>query len=704
MNTGIYFEAAWYWLPLCLLLGAGYAALLYFKEKKIAAAAQKKQAAIVAMALFRFAAVSIIAILLMGPFLKMRFSKTQKPIVVLLNDNSESVSNSFAKGDSALLQSQLNSISKKLSEKYEVLHYNFNSTISENNNFAYNGKTTNISSALTEIQERFLNRNLGAVMLVSDGIYNQGENPIYTTQDFNANIFTVALGDTTLQRDLKLAEVLHNKTANITEQIPLKISTEATNLQGKTTELKIEEIQDSASAILRYNKIVTLGSQQNFQTFDVLLPASKAGVVRYRVSLSHLDGEVTYRNNVRDIFIEVLENKEQVLLVFNSPHPDVAALKTAIETNKSFSVKAVAASDFAEPLNGYSLIIAYQLPSVKNKASNLFTKAKELHKPILFILGSQTAYNDLKQWQTVIDVNASGNKLNEVTANFNTAFSLFTLQSSTTEALSKLPPLSVAFGNFKSTAGSSAFLFQKINHVSTDFPLIAFNEEGESKQGCIAGEGIWRWRLYDFLQNKSHQATNEIITKTVQLLSTKADKRPFRVSTPKNIFNENEQVTFDAQLFNSNYEAVNQPDVALTLKHAEGNTYNFNFARTQNAYNLNTGNLPIGNYTYTAKTSLGGKQFTASGKISISPLQLETARTRADYELMMQLAAKHNGKTYSLQTMPAAANDILALDTAKPVIYDSYLTENAINLQWIFALLVLLFSAEWFTRKYLGAY
>lgn len=704
MNTGIYFETAWYWLPLCLFLGAAYALLLYFHEKKIASVSGKKQWVVYAMAFLRFAAVSAIAVLLMSPFLKMRFSKTQKPIVVLLNDNTESVNNSFAKGDSALLQKQLQEIEKKLAEKYDVVSYNFSHKLTDVKGFSYDGKATNIAAALDEVNERFQNRNLGTVLLISDGIYNQGENPIYTTQDFSAPIFTVALGDTALQRDLKFNNVLHNKTANVAEQIPLKIEVEATNLQGRIADLKVEEIQDSSNAILRYNKIVNIGSQQNFQSFDVLLPATKTGVVHYRVSLSHIEGEVAYKNNVRDIFVEVLENKEEILLVYNSPHPDIAALKNALETNKIYTVKSVAIDDFNEPLNNYSLIITHQLPSTKNKAVNLFSKVKELHKPVLFVLGNQTAYQDLKQWMQVAEINTSGGKTNDVTASFNTNFSLFTVKNSTLEALTKFPPLSVAFGNFKINAAGKNFLFQKINNVSTDFPLIAFKEEGENKQACIAGEGIWRWRMYDFLQNKSHEATDEIITKTAQLLLSKTDKRPFRVVTPKSIFNENEQISFDARLLNASFEMVNQPEVEMEIKNENGEQFNFQFVRTENAYILNAGNLPIGTYTYTAKTSLGGKNYTASGKFNISPLQLESLRTRADFEMLMQLAAKHNGKTYSLQNMNESAADMLALDAVKPVIYDTYITENAINLKWIFAFIALLLSAEWFTRKYLGAY
>jgi len=176
------------------------------------------------------------------------------------------------------------------------------------------------------------------------------------------------------------------------------------------------------------------------------------------------------------------------------------------------------------------------------------------------------------------------------------------------------------------------------------------------------------------------------------------------VSLPKTIFNDNEPITFDAQLLNANFELVNTPDVDIVLRNKEGNEYPYQFLRSENAYNLNAGNLPVGDYTYSAKTKLGNVAHNASGKFAISPLQLEAMRTRADHEVLLQLAAQHNGKMFYQKNMETLADEILSSNSAKPILYDTYLTESAINLKWIFALILLLLSAEWFTRKYLGAY
>lgn len=204
--------------------------------------------------------------------------------------------------------------------------------------------------------------------------------------------------------------------------------------------------------------------------------------------------------------------------------------------------------------------------------------------------------------------------------------------------------------------------------------------------------------------NKNQEATDELINKTVQYLSVKGDKRPFRVSLPKNIFQDNEAITFDAQLYNANYELVNAPEVAMLIKDEEGKEYKYSFNKTEHAYNLNAGFLPVGNYSYEASARFGNATLNTQGKFSVSPLQLEDVRTRADHQVMYQLASQHQGNMHHLNDMDKIAGEIDAANHLKPVLYDTFTTENAIHFKWILLLLLSLISAEWFIRKYLGGY
>lgn len=704
MSTAIQFETSAWWLLACVAIGIAYAALLYWNEKRIGSAIGKQTWLFWLLSALRATCVTAILVLLMAPFLKMRFTKEQKPIVAILQDNSESVKQSFKGADSATFSSKLNDIKAQLGEKFEVVTFTTGNGNAAPFDFSFGSKQTNLSQAIENINQQFYNRNLGSIILASDGIYNEGVNPVYAASNTNCSIYTIAIGDTTLQRDLKFGNILFNKTTYLNEQLAVRIPVEATNLSGNSAELKVELIESETDKKVVYNKSFSISTQQTNQTFDALIPSEKVGVIHYRLTLTQLSGEVSYKNNVRDIYVEVLDGRQQILIVANAPHPDISAFKNAIESSKNFSVKVVNVETFNEPLNEYSLIVTHQLPSIKNKAADLFSKITKSDKPTLFVIGGQSNFREFQQLQTVLNINSAGDKYNEVGALFNNNFSLFTLSSTTQDAITKLPPLAVPFGNFNTNPASQTLLTQRINNVSTDFPLITFLENGDSKTGVICGEGIWRWRLYDFMLNKSHNATNELITKSIQYLCVKTDKRPFRVMMPKVIFNDNEEIIFDAQLLNANFELINKPDVDILLTNKQGNTYPFTFQRTENSYTLNAGNLPVGDYSFVAKTKLGNIDYRASGKFSVSPLQLEGLRTRADYEVLWQLAAQHNGKMYHLNNMETLADELLNTPTLKPVLYDTYVTESAINLKWILLLFILLLTVEWFVRKFIGAY
>lgn len=621
----------------------------------------------------------------------------------MVNDNSQSVKNSFA-GDSVLFQNKLNDLIEKLSSKYEVVPFNAGDALKRGIDFSYTDKSTDLSSAIEEINALYYNQNLGAVILASDGIYNKGINPIYSAAQAPYAIYTIALGDTTVQKDQKIAAVFFNKIVYLNDQLILRTDIEANNLAGKNVKLSMYEVTDNQKSKLLQSKDIAYGSNNYFESFDLIVPADRTGIVHYRMVLSNIEGEATYQNNMRDLFVEVLDGRQKILLVANSPHPDVAAFKTAIESNKNYQLDVVYSGSFPKNLKEYNLIILHQLPSKVNRVESIIKAAREQAKPVLFVVGSQISLPAFQQAQTALQIKGSANKLNEVTANINSGFSLFTLSDNTIQTIPKLPPFSCFFAEFNPNPAAKILLQQKINSVVTDFPLWLFNETGNEKTGVIAGEGLWRWRLYDYMLNKNHDATNELINKTVQYLSVKTDKRPFRVTIAKNIFQDNEAITFDAQLYNANYELVNTADVIIKITGEDGKETMNQFNKTENAYRLNAGFLPVGNYSYTASTKFGNGTYTAAGKFSVSPLQLEALRTQADHRVLYQLATQHQGAMHYINSIEKIAEEIDAKNELKPVLYDAVSTESAINLKWIFVLLLGLISAEWITRKYMGGY
>jgi hypothetical protein len=230
-----------------------------------------------------------------------------------------------------------------------------------------------------------------------------------------------------------------------------------------------------------------------------------------------------------------------------------------------------------------------------------------------------------------------------------------------------------------------------------------FNQIGDNKIGVIAAEGIWRWKLQDFQDHGNNDMFNELIDKTVQYLSVKRDKSQFRIVCKSN-FQENQPIEIEAEVYNESYELINTPDVNLDIENEQGRKYPFTFSRTSNAYRLNAGFLPPGEYKYQSRTKVGDKVLTQNGAFSISPLVLEATNTTADHQLLFNLAQKHNGEMIYPGELSGLAAKIIKREDIKPVIYNPQKLADLISLKWIFFVLLFLLSAEWLMRKRNGSY
>jgi hypothetical protein len=652
---------------------------------------------------FRFLVVFFLLALLLTPFLKLKNTERQKPIIAILADKSESIRNGFLnKSDTTQYIQSLENLKGKLERKYEVVVYGIGDKIYKSIPKGLTDRATNLSAAFEMVNDVYYNRNIGAVILASDGIFNQGINPLYTTEGSSYEVYTINLGDTITPTDIRVGNLFYNKIAYLNDQLVIKADIAATNASGNNVTFSFFEIVNGQRKLID-KRSVFIGSNNFYNTIDFVSTASKVGVLHYQIVATEIRNEVSYTNNVKDFYVEVLDGRQKVLLVASAPHPDISALRKAIEFNKNYSLDVIYADEFNVNLNDYSLLILHQLPSSSSN-NTIISQIKTSGKPIWWIVGSGTGIAQFNKDQNAIAIAGTANKFNEVSASYNSDFSLFTLSDNTLTALSKFPPLHSFFGDYKTNPAIRSVFNQKINTIKTEFPLLGFIDENGVKHGFLCGEGIWRWKLYDFLQNQNNDAFNEIVAKIIQYLAVVSDKRPFKVNIVKNVFDENEAVQMDAQLYNASFELINSPDIELNIYDESNKKFDFKFNKTENAYSLNAGFLPPGNYRYQAKTSLNGQLYKADGKFNISKLQLEDSRTVADHNLLRQLSLNHDGVSVTLSQTDKISDKLLSSDRLKTVLYDTYSTESAINIFWIFMLLMGLLSFEWFIRKYSGAY
>jgi hypothetical protein len=698
--NGLTFQYPAWFLIFCVLLGLGFALGLYYRDKTF-----RDQAPWLTWLLgaLRFVLVTVISALLLTPLLRSLQTETKKPLVILAQDNSESVATSMTDEQRQTYEQSIRQLADKLSDEYEFKEYSFGSEVREGIDFSFGDKVTNISEAFSDIYDLYSNQNLGAVVLATDGIYNEGSNPVYSGNKLGVPVYTVALGDTTPKRDVILKRVFNNRIAYLGDKFSVQIDVSALNCSASSTTLSVSKVEEGG--LRRLQDIpLTIDRDDYFTTQEVVLDANPAGVQRFRISLSPVSGEVSTANNTKDIFIDVLDARQKVLVLANSPHPDLTAIKQGLTSNENYEVDVNYINNFTGKLPDYDMVILHQLPSRTNNAANIITEINERKIPVFYVVGDQTDINRLNSVQSLLSIRAGGANANEVQARIYSGFNLFTTSEQLKGGIAVFPPLLAPFGDYAVGPNAQALLFQRIGRIDTDYPLLVLGTDKAARAGILAAEGIWKWRLFDYLQNQNQDLFNELIGKTIQYVGLKEDKRRFRINMDKNIFDENEQVIFDGELYNDNYELINEPDVTIKISDEDGKDYDFAFNRVNNAYTLNAGILPVGNYRFTANTVAGGERLQFDGQFTVQPIQLELFESTADHRLLQLISDEYGGEVVAPDAIAGIADMIAAKETVAPVIYQSVTTRSVINLKWIFFMLFVFLTAEWFLRRYFGGY
>ena len=674
----------------CLLTGVGLSWLLYRNSIHMDRRLRY------GLAISRAVAITLIGFLLVFPLVRNISYTLEKPIIVIGQDNSISVGDILPKGfDRKKYEKELRQLSDELSAQFEVKIYSFSDSIHNGFNFSNNGKISNASGFVNRLNDEFVNRNLGAVILASDGIFNRGGSPLLDLKKLKAPVYTIGLGDTVPKKDLMISNVNHNGLVYLDNEFTIEVQLQAFYGEGEESTVDIAENGRSV-----FQDKVQIKSAAFAKTIPVKLKATKLGLQKYTISVKPIADEVSERNNVQHIFIEVIDARQKVLVAAAAPHPDIAALKQSIILNKHYDLK-VAIADELDTLtpNDYGLIILYQLPSLENVGTKFLNQLKNSTVPVWYIVGSQSNLSGFNQLQNAVNLTGSNHTLQEAYPTSNASFTAFNFDPSISKIMEAFDPLHAPFGKLTTRGDAIVALKQRIGKIKTEVPQLFFMNDNGRKLGYLIGEGLWRWKLSEARQDQAQSVVNKLVGSTVQYLSVKDDKRKFKVYMAKNTFDENENVLANAALYNDSYVAINTPDVRMEIKNAEGKTYNFLFSKTETAYQLDAGTLPSGNYTYNASTMLGGKKYTAQGVFYVNALLAEYQQTTANHQLLNAMSAETNGKLYMPQDLLKIALDIKANDQIKTLSYEDRKYEELVNFKWLFAVIMVLLGTEWFFRK-----
>jgi hypothetical protein len=641
--------------------------------------------------LLRSLVVFFTLLLILVPTIIITKNVVEKPVVLLLQDDSRSIANALGT-DSAAYRKNVEDLCKHLSENYKVVQWGFGNTVQTDSIFHYGQSATDISAALSRAQEYYGMQNLGAIILATDGRFNEGLNPLYQQLSIHSPLYTVAIGDSAQQKDLRITRAYANKVVMVNSSFEIRADIVADLCKGYNNSVMVKEDGSVLSSVPlavntdRYDRSVSF----------TLKAADKAGLHHYTITLPEAEGEKNVANNRKDIFVEVVDEKKNILIASAAPHPDVNAIKDALSGLETYKVTVAAPDNFPASLSDYNVIILHGLPSLRNRITQQIIASK---KPVWFIISSQTDLSAINSMEQLTHTTITPATTHDVLGLYNPAFNTFILPQHIESVTDKMPPLSVSAGNIATGPGANILFMQKTGAENGSAPLWVL-QQGITPTAILFGEGIWRWRLYEYKNFNDHSIIDECIRQTVAFLAANNNEKPFSVALPKYVWSDQEPVSLNAYLLNANNEQVNTPDAQLTITDSAGRKQNFSFEKSGSAYSLNIGIWAGGAYTYTARTTYNDKTYTTSGSFAVESMPIEFMESGADYPLLFGLAKKYNGGFVPARNVSSLYDSISRNEHVKPLIQTNTETVPLVDRKWYFFIILVLAVGEWLLRKY----
>jgi hypothetical protein len=665
-------------LLLSLVIAGGLSYFQYYFKAK------NKSGVVLFLAFLRFLAIFGLLVLLINPIMTKNSLEITKTPLAIAVDNSSSIA--VLKSDKKAEELYQKLISNPaLKEKFEIQSYQFDADFKPSDKFDFKGKQTNLDEVAKNLKS--INKNLiFPTVIITDGNQTTGNDYVYRFDPVN-KVYPLVVGDTTTFLDLKINQLNVNKYAFHKNKFPVEVFLQYSGDKNANTDFTITQ----GNTVVAKEK-VSFSASKKTATLNLLLPADKVGLQIFKASISSGSKEKNSYNNTKNFAVEVIDQKSTIAIVSAINHPDIAALKRAIEVNAQRKVILVKPNDLNQ-LQEVSVLVLYQ-PTSAFKA--IFDNNKLAGTNTFIITGNNTDFNFLNQQQNSLVFKMSGQR-EDYLSEFQSQFNLFAIENIGFE---NFPPLQNLFGTITTNGNVSVLLSSKIRNVATNAPLLAFAENQGKRTAFLLGENSWKWRLQSHIDNQSFEKYDVFIDKIIQYLASTTSRKSL-VVTHESFYNSGEAIVINAQYFNKNYEFDEKARLTITVTNAETKqAKNYDLLKGNNSFSANLDGLAAGKYNFTVKELNSNTIY--SSHFEILDFDIEKQFVNPDVLKLKQLALQTNGKAFFEDQTDDLIEQLLENKEYKSIEKNVSTKTPLIDWVWLLILIATLLTTEWFVRKYNG--
>jgi len=612
-----------------------------------------------------------------------------------------------------------------------------------------------------ELSERYRNRDVGGILLVSDGIDNGRTSQSLADGDdldreslrvlraFDAPIHTFSL-DKGIIHDVSVHAIRTSSFAFKRNTTTIEADVRVHGYTGQEVEVELLEEKQ----LVRTAKLQIKPGRTTY-TVSFEFSPERVGDQVYAVRVKPFPDEITLENNERHVVIRVSRDKIRVLQIAGHPSWDVRFLRNHLRQkpgiqlisffiliNTSSSIGIVDPSETALiPFPAEELFVnelaSFDLIIFQDFNYGPFSTPQHLHRVrdyvqqggAFLMIGGRLAmtaggYQDT-ELTDILPVDLTPSRLGDSMLDTQ-SFQAGLTRAGQTHAITQLafrPEDNVTIWNslpklegLNKTNGLDNEGLALVIHPTIKtgggeaMPVIAINEPGRGRSAVVASDSLWRWKLPMIGHGGDGEQYNKLLGNLVRWLVRDPDFELVRVTSSKSVRSLGERMELEVRVYTPDYRpAVNQSVSLRILKRLQPGTKlskPFEVAveeisdRTDEngRWSFGYDTTQPGIFDVEVRTLVSGRQMTATTVFVVNDERPEMRDTVGTDQLLSLIASSTDGEHRSLN------EGIAGLSFQPPRVSEviSRTVHERWNVPGVFFCACILFGLEWWVRRRLG--
>lgn len=728
MNNIQFSQSFPFWVAvICLVISTAIIIFFYYRTDK-----PLNKLSRWSLIVLRIFAILLIIFCLLEPSIIIREETSKKANLIVLLDDSQSMSLVDKKVKSSRIEIVNQAFNKdfieKFSKRFDTHLYQFDSEPSPVDEVSLKGQgtLTDINKAISKSADEWKGQPMAGIVLVSDGESNSGEDPVKIAQKIGVPIYTIGIGQKDISRDIQISRVEVNPIAYVDHILPIKISVNSNGYDGRDVRISLSQIGSSG---LRDSASIRLNSSAGEQIVDLQFKPQQEGTFRFSVSAQSMPDELTQQNNTYQFFVKVMKTKLKVIYIEGKPRWESTFINRVLQRDPNIDLTYLVGNkqggyypQFPQKsfpktkseLDSYDVMILGDIsPSfLKNEQLGMIKDYVENSNGSLVFLGGENSFGDggfgESMLKDLLPVEIGQNGAKQVKTQFNPVLTQQGMThpitrfsddpSENTAIWRDLPPLSRFYAGIGIRSGATVLVEHQTEKGK---PLFAFQRYGKGMVFMVASDDLWQWAFGTYPFGGDDSYYRKFWSETVRwLASIHTQAENVNIETDKQTYSRDENVRIRVYVYDENYDTVNDAQIKAQIKTPSGTTRDLIFTFEENGrYSSEFRPNIDGNYKIEAEAYHSGRSIgKSSSEFLVQTASLEFQNIQINEPLLKNIADASGGIYYHIDNIAELESSIS--DSKETIVFtkEKSIWDNGIVLMIALAFL----TTEWIMRKRKG--